>query len=106
MDTVNRYQVKIHGNVPRNGERATILLLGAGQVRSALGVVHFYDPGVTLPQDARTALGVIEMHMPIAAFAGVVAVLQHDSPIKLDFVEGRGVLLTSEWEKVGETETL
>lgn len=106
METVNRYQVKIHGNVPRNGERATIHLLGATVMRSALGIVRFYDPGVTLPDDSRTALGLVEMHMPIAAFAGVLALLQHDNPVKIDFVEGRGVLQTGEWEKVGETEFL
>ena len=44
--------------------------------------------------------------MPLAAFAGVVAMLQHDSPIKIGFEDGRGKLITGEWEQVGETETL
>jgi hypothetical protein len=106
MDSVNRYQVKIHGNRPRNGERATIHLLGASHLRSALGIIHFHDPATTLPDDDRNPLGIVNMHMPIAAFAGVLALLQHDSPVTIDFVDGRGVLQTGEWEKVGETESL
>ena len=106
MDPVNRYQVKIHGNVPLNGERATIHLLGAGHLRSAVGVLHFYDPGATLPDDERTELRLIHMHMPIAAFAGVLALLQHDKPVMIGYVDGRGLLQTGEWEQVGETEHL
>ena len=40
METVNRYQISIPGHDPAT-QRATISLLGAGGMRSALGRVHF-----------------------------------------------------------------
>jgi hypothetical protein len=104
MATVQRYQIHTPGRDPAK-QRATIYLLGGGSTRSALGCVHFYDDGVPIPADTQRD-GTIEMHMPIAAFAGVVAMLQHDSPIDLEFENDRGHLWTAEWERVGETERL
>ena len=104
MDTVNRYQIRIPGLDPVK-QRASISLLGSGTMRSALGRVHFYEQGEAIPEDSKTD-GIIDIHLPLAAFAGVVAMLQHDSPVKIDFRDGRGQLWTGEWEKVGETEQL
>jgi hypothetical protein len=104
MDTVNRYQIRIPGLDPAK-QRASISLLGSGVMRSALGRVHFYDEGQKIPADTNSD-GIIDIHLPLAAFAGVVAMLQHDSPVKIDFQDGRGHLWTGEWEKVGETESL
>jgi hypothetical protein len=104
MATVLRYQVHTPGRDPAT-QRASIFLLGGGVTRSAIGSIHFYDAGVAIPADTQ-ADGNIEMHLPLAAFAGVVAMLQHDSPIDIEFEEGRGHLWTAEWERVGETERL
>lgn len=105
MDTISRYQIRLPGKEP-SSQRATIYLLGAGLMRSALGRVHFYDPGTAVPADTKDGNGIIDMHLPLAAFGGVVAMLQHDSPVKIDFKDGRGELWTGEWEQVGETESL
>jgi hypothetical protein len=104
MATVVRYQIHTPGRDPGT-QRATIYLLGGGVTRSAIGSIHFYDDGVAIPPDTQTD-GNIEMHLPLAAFAGVVAMLQHDSPIDLEFKHQRGHLWTAEWERVGETERL
>lgn len=104
MATVQRYQIHTPGRDPAT-QRATIYLLGSGVTRSAIGCVHFYDDGVAIPADAQTDKG-IEIHLPLAAFAGVVAMFQHDSPIDIEFKDGRGHLWTAEWERVGETERL
>lgn len=104
METVNRYQISIPGHDPAT-QRASISLLGAGGMRSALGRVHFYDAAAELPADHQTD-GIVHVHLPLAAFAGVVAMLQHDSPIKVGFEGGRGKLITGEWEQAGETELL
>jgi hypothetical protein len=102
--TVNRYQVRIPGHDPAT-QRATISLLGEGTVRAAIGRVNFYDQGLELPAD-RIEDGIIEMHLPLAAFAGIVALLQHDSPVKIALEDGRASLWNAEWEQVGETEQL
>jgi hypothetical protein len=104
MATVHRYQIHTPGRDPAT-QRATIYLLGGGTTRTAIGSIHFYDDGVAIPPDTQID-GRIEMHMPLAAFAGVVAMLQHDSPIDLEFRDQRGHLWTAEWERVGETERL
>jgi hypothetical protein len=103
MATVLRYQIHTPGRDPAT-QRATIYLLGGGVTRSAIGAVHFYDEGLPIPADTQTDNGNVEMHLPLAAFAGVVAMLQHDSPIDLEFKDQRGHLWTAEWERVGETE--
>jgi hypothetical protein len=105
MATVVRYQIHTPGRDPAT-QRATIYLLGGGVTRSAIGAVHFYDDGVPLPGDTQADNGNVEMHLPLAAFAGVVAMLQHDSPIDLEFKDQRGHLWTAEWERVGETERI
>jgi hypothetical protein len=104
MATVVRYQIHTPGR-DFSTQRATIYLLGGGVTRSAIGSIHFYDDGGAIPADTQTD-GNIEMHMPLAAFAGVVAMLQHDSPIDLEWKDQRGHLWTVEWERVGETERL
>lgn len=104
MPTVQRYQIHTPGRDP-NTQRATIYLLGGSVTRSAIGCVHFYDDGVPIPADTQID-GAIEMHLPLAALAGVIAMLQHDSPIDLEFKNQRGHLWTAEWERVGETERL
>lgn len=104
MDTIDRYQIRIPGHQPSR-QRATIQLLGAGAARSIVGRVHFYDDVQAIPDDSVDD-GVVEMHMPTAALGGVIAMLQHDRPIKLDFRDGRGQLWNGEWERVGETELL
>lgn len=104
MATVLRYQIHTPGRDPST-QRATIYLLGGGVTRSAIGCIHFYDDGVAIPADTQTEAN-IEMHLPLGAFAGVVAMLQHDSPIDLEFKDQRGHLWTAEWERVGETERL
>ncbi|NVB38329.1 hypothetical protein G6O69_10845 [Pseudenhygromyxa sp. WMMC2535] len=103
MDVINRYHVELRGQ-PGFSSRAQILLLGADdRERAALGRIHFYDAGVQLPTDAQSD-GVIEMHLPMDALAGVIALLQHDKPIKIGFVDGNAILRTGEWEPVGESE--
>ena len=104
MATVLRYQIHTPGRDPAT-QRASIYLLGGGVTRSAIGSIHFYDHGMTIPADAQTD-GQIEMHLPLAAFAGVVAMLQHDSPIDIEWKDQRAHLWTAEWERVGETERL
>ena len=103
MQTIQRYQIRIPGQDPER-HRATIFLVGEGTLRAALGRVHFLDDGSQLPADAKGDDGLIDMHLPLAAFAGVVAMLQHDRPVMISFRGGRGELRTGEWEPVGETE--
>ena len=42
------------------------------------------------------------MHLPMEAFAGALALIQHDSPVHIELSGARGRLFTSEQERVGE----
>ncbi|MCA9683187.1 MAG: hypothetical protein KC431_16745 [Myxococcales bacterium] len=101
MVVVNQYQVEVRGDAGADNVRARILLIGEGGNRSALGRIHFHDTGTQLPGDSFEN-NVVDMHVPMDAFAGILALLQHDKPIKIGFYSGFGVLRTGEWEPVGE----
>lgn len=104
MRAISRYNVGVFGEAASNGVRAVINLMADDGPRLALGRLSFYDDGASVPADGESEDGLILVNLPMSAFAGVVALLQHDRPVKLGLVGGRGVLRTGEWERVGETE--
>lgn len=102
MATIHSYLVDIYGDASSDHVRARIDLLGE---TALVGTLRFYDPGAVLPKDVVELDGRgVQMHLPFAAFAGTLALLQHDSPVAIELEGSCGRLFTRERERVGERE--
>lgn len=98
MTIIHSYLVDLYGDASSDGVRARIDLVGE---RALVGTLRFYDEGTPQPPDA-TAGACVQVHLPMAAFAGALALLQHDRPVEIELDRGRGRLFTREREGVGE----
>ncbi len=81
--------------------RARIDLIGDAGLA---GTIRFFDDGTSLPVDTVEIGRGVQMHVPMEAFGGTLALLQHDRPVQIDLAKDRGRLFTSEQEWVGESE--
>lgn len=102
MVIVQKYLVDIYGGTPSDGVRARIDLIGDAGLA---GTIRFFADGSSLPDDTFEAGQGVQMHVPMDAFGGTLALLQHDRPVQIDLFNDRGRLFTSEPERVGESET-
>lgn len=102
MATIHSYLVDLYGDASSDGVRARIDLLGQSGL---VGTLRFYDPGAPPPADVMELDGRgVQMHLPFTAFAGALALLQHDSPVEVEIAGQHGRLYTRERERVGEAE--
>ena len=101
MTVIRKYMVDIYGGAPPDGVRARIDLIADGGLA---GTIRFFAGGSALPADTIEIGQGVQMHAPMDAFGGSLALLQHDSPVHIDMLGGRGRLFTSEQEAVGEDE--
>lgn len=102
MATIHSYLVDLYGDASSDHVRARIDLLGESTL---VGTLRFYEEGATPPVDTMELDGRgVQMHLPFVAFAGTLALLQHDSPVEVEMAGHRGRLYTRERERVGERE--
>jgi hypothetical protein len=103
MPSFDSYIVEIRGNGPGVfGPRAHVKLrAGATQV----GLIVFWDSISSTTVDSVES-GMTKINLPISILSGVLDVLRHEGPLKIEMSgSARAVLSTSTAEPVGEDET-